>query len=367
MHFSTISTGIWTVVSAAFHVSAAKPSSLWVDEVPNYVRPYAVQIRKLITYEIGQQSFRIPITGPSSGGEFTLQLTNAPGSPDLGVLPHLHERHYEDFYVTKGALQLWTTKDGINDTRILTKGDNGAVPQNTKHTFQHLAPNTGFASLIFPGGFEDLYYYLADKNTTFATGGFFDPLAADRPPQDINITDLFRFDVYAQPDFTPRSDAVNGAAPAGSVWHNGPNELAQEPGEPFYIANDYGPTYLNSEFMGYHIVQPFITPALTAGNFSITKISLSELLPNVTVPVSNFANHMGLQILDGQLSVKVGWETIQLLEDDVLFIPANTSFQYWSEVGFTSFVHWSTGAGGLGSELISKGINWTSPMWPAYA
>jgi hypothetical protein len=86
-----------------------------------------------------------------------------------------------------------------------------------------------------------------------------------------------------------------------------------------------------------------------------------------TVPVNQFGNHMGLQVLDGQLSAKVGLKTVELIEGDILFIPANTSFQYWSEVGFTRFMHFSTGTGGLGSDLISKGKNWTSPMWPTYA
>jgi len=119
--------------------------------------------------------------------------------------------------------------------------------------------------------------------------------------------------------------------------------------------------------MGYHVVHPLVTPVLSEGTFTITKISVSELLPNVTVPVNQFWNHMGLQVLDGQLSAKVGLKTVELIEGDVLFIPANTSFQYWSEVGFTRSMHFSTGTGGLGSDLISKGKNWTSPMWPTYA
>jgi hypothetical protein len=126
---------------------------------------------------------------------------------------------------------------------------------------------------------------LADQNTTFPTGGFFDPLASNRTAQNINITDLERFDVYAQTDFIARSDAVNDAASAGSVWHTGRNQLPEKPEVPFYIADDFGPKYLNSEFMGYHVVHPLVTPVLSEGNFTITKISVSELLPNVTVLV----------------------------------------------------------------------------------
>ena len=154
---------------------------------------------------------------------------------------------------------------------------------------------------------------------------------------NVPVDNLERFDVITKSHFQPRRDLVNGSAPAGSIWHTGQNDLAGLPAAPFFIANDYGPKYLNSERMGYHAIHPIQTPKQTQGNFTISKISLSRLLPNETVSLNRFSDTMGIEILEGQLSVTLGMETIRLLQGDALFVLANTSWSYWSEIGFTSF------------------------------
>jgi hypothetical protein len=130
-------------------------SSIWVTEVPDYVRPYAIAHYEGAAVSIGDQVYRFPVTGPSSGGAFSLLGTNSQSSTSLGVLPHTHQRHYENFFNFKGRFQLWSQYGNeTQQTRVLSQGDYGGVPENTIHTFQILDPDTEMTGIIFPGGFE---------------------------------------------------------------------------------------------------------------------------------------------------------------------------------------------------------------------
>lgn len=128
-------------------------SSLWVSEVPDSPQPYAVRHYGIPGLVIGSQIYRFPVTGPSSDNAFTLISTAAPGSGYLGVLPHVHQTHYENFFCLKGRLQLWTadaTTYENEEARLLTAGDYGAVPHNTTHTFQIQDPYVLLPSFFSP-------------------------------------------------------------------------------------------------------------------------------------------------------------------------------------------------------------------------
>jgi len=98
--------------------------------------------------------FRFPVTGPSSDYAFSLVSTNAPGFTSLGVLPHIHQVHYENFFNYHGRFQLWTDKYDDENTRVLGLGDYGAVPHNTTHTFQIPDADMELIGVIQPDGFE---------------------------------------------------------------------------------------------------------------------------------------------------------------------------------------------------------------------
>lgn len=123
--------------------SLAPKSSLWVSEVPSSPQPYAVRHFGIPGTAVYGQIYRFPVTGPSSDNAFTLISTASPGSGALGVLPHTHHTHYENFFCLQGRLQLWTSDAETfenEEARLLTPGDYGAVPHNTTHTFQILDP-----------------------------------------------------------------------------------------------------------------------------------------------------------------------------------------------------------------------------------
>lgn len=122
---------------------AVSTSSLWVSEVPSSPQPYAVRHYGIPGTSVYGQVYRFPVTGPSSDYAFTLISTASPGSGSLGVLPHIHQLHYENFFCLSGRLQLWTADADTyanEEARLLTHGDFGAVPHNTTHTFQVLDP-----------------------------------------------------------------------------------------------------------------------------------------------------------------------------------------------------------------------------------
>lgn len=219
---------------------------------------------------------------------------------------------------------------------------------------------------------RDLFYYLADSNWTYSsqsTNPPYDPLAnasSSAGSDSSIITTLESFDVYAQLTFTPRTDTVNGTAGVNSTWHTGPNSLASDSATPFYVAKDYGPKYLNSD-VGYQIIQPLVTPVQSAGNFTLSTITIDRLLSNITVPESSYPGHAAFEILEGMLSVEMEGELLQLIQGDVVFIPGNTTYKYYSTVSFTKFLHIGAGDEGLDTTMINGGVSWDYPVWPTYA
>ncbi|KAE9367091.1 RmlC-like cupin, partial [Stipitochalara longipes BDJ] len=348
----------------AFSVTNNSSSSIWVTEVPTYVRPYAIAHYMAGGCVIGAQVYRFPVTGSSSDYAFSLISTNAPGSTSLGVLPHIHEVHYENFFNYRGRFQLWTDKYNNENTRVLGPGDYGAVPHNTTHTFQILDPDTEMVGVIQPGGFEDLFYALSSANYSSSTLSPYNPSANDSsssPPASV-ISSLQSFDVYAQLQYNPRRDAVNGTAPANTTWHNGANALATDAYTPYFVANDYGPKYLNSATQSfYQVIQPLVTPTQSAGNFTMSTITIAKGSTNST---TSHPGHTAFEILEGQLMVRMEGEVLSLLQGDVVFIPGNTTYGYWSEVAYTKFLHVGAGAKGLDTALIAEGEDWDSPVWP---
>ncbi|KAF4633084.1 hypothetical protein G7Y89_g5040 [Cudoniella acicularis] len=301
-------------------------SSIWVDQIPTYVRPYA--IRGCV---VGQQIYRFLVTGPSSDSAFTLISTNAPGSTSLGVLPHIHQTHYETFFNYRGRFQLWTEKYDDEETRVLIPGDYGAVPYNTTHTFQILDPDTEMVG--------DLFYALASRNYSSITSSPYDPsITSDSSlaGSDSSVISILQvFDVYAQLDYSPRRDAINGTAPSNTTWHTGDNTLAAYSNTPYFVTKDYGPKYL-STIAGYQIIQPLVTPTQSAGNFTLSTITMDRLLKNVTIQDQNFPGHAAFEVLEGQLQV--------LLDGEL----------YYSTVAFTKILHIGQGYANLDTTLIAN-------------
>lgn len=250
--------------------------------------------------------------------------------------------------------------------------------------------------IIQPGGFEDLFYALANANftpSTFAPYALGDADAynatSSSPPAEV-IAALNSFDVYAQLEYTPSRDLVNGSYSSTgepTFWHEGQHvdELGADETTPYFVAKDYGPKYLSAEAGFYQVVQPLVTATQSAGNFTTSTIILSQRLGNqtafgITGNATNVAGsacasgsraltgHSAFEVLEGLFSFEMAGETIQMVTGDVVFVPAGTAFSYYSQVPFTKVMYISQGADGLDARLIANGQSgWEYPTWPATA
>ncbi|OKP03397.1 Quercetin 2,3-dioxygenase [Penicillium subrubescens] len=281
--------------------------------------------------------------------------TNAPSSGSLGVLPHIHRKHYENFFSFKGRFQLWAQKgDNEQQARVLTRGDYGSVTRNTTHTFQILDPDTEMVGVIVPGGFEDLFYALG-TNYTSGTDTPYVPQSTNSSPTTgpgaSTISALQKYDIYAELDFKPRRDLVNGTAPIGdSEWHTGAHKLGT-PGQPYLIANSYGPMYLNSQH-GYQIVQPLVSPKQAQDkNYTLLTLTISwQTKSNPRRWV--LAGAAAFEVLEGVLSIKIGDLSRYAIEH--------------GEVAFTKFLYVSSGTKGVDQQLIRSGKSWNFVTFPKY-
>lgn len=176
---------------------------------------------------------------------------------------------------------------------------------------------------------------------------------------------LKSFDVYAQTDFEPRYDLVNGTAPSNSTWHTGSNELGT-PGEPYFLANGYGPKYLSSKY-GYQVIQPLVTSKQAQDtNYTLSTISLSRQTKN-SPPSYTLSGAAAFEVLEGVLSITIGDYPLATLNmGDVAFIPAGTEFTYYSTVAFTKVLYVSSGHDGVDAQLIKGGKSWDFVTFPKY-
>ncbi|GLI81504.1 hypothetical protein PoHVEF18_009885 [Penicillium ochrochloron] len=318
---------------------------LYLNNAPSSPRPYVIpHYANSHAVTIDSQLYRFTVTGPSSGYAFTLMSTNAPSSGSLGVLPHIHRKHYENFFSFKGRFQLWAQK-----------GDN-------EQQAQILDPDTEMVGVIVPGGFDVTGTFsmpsaqtipLEQTLRTFLN----QPIAPPRPAQELPQSLL---------DFNPRRDLINGTAPVGdSDWHTAANDLGT-PGQPYFIANGYGPKYLNSQH-GYQIVQPLVSPKLAQDtNYTLSTLTISRQTKD-NPPQWNLAGAAAVEVLEGVLSIKIGdYPVAQLNMGDVAFIPAHVSFTYYCEAAFTKVLYVRSGTKGVDQQLICGGMSWDFVTFPKY-
>jgi quercetin dioxygenase-like cupin family protein len=339
------------VVFSATLTAGAK--NLWLNTTPNSVIPYALLKGHGVPLGGGDTWNRFPVTGNSSGGAFCIMNTHGPGETGGGpqLFPHVHKRTYENFYTRKGRVQLWgQSLDGflknttVQQMRILGPGDFGAIPPNGIHTFQMLEPDTMLTGVLVPGGFEEFFFKMASPT--------FDPKT------------LNSWDVYPQLGFSARPGTANEFRGSGN-WYNGPNSLPGNFASPNFIAKNYGPKWLNSQHSYYQIITPFVTGKETDNKFTQGTITMSLKKADHTAPTIILPHHTAFMMEEGQLGVTIeGYDHVHLIDGDVVFIPANTSFVYYAEAEFTKFMYVSGGGGGLDAILVKGGSSFDKALYP---
>lgn len=225
--------------------------------------------------------------------------------------------------------------------------------------------------VIAPGKFEDLFFFLATENVTYASKSPYSPtVVADSTNSGSSaeiITQLESFDVHAQLNFTVTRDLVNGTSPSSAIWHDGHNSIPSQAGSPYFVAANWGPTYINNETGSWQIVQPFVTPATGEHNFTQGTITLSRQTTNVSIPTWKLTDHTAIQVLEGSLALFIGNESATLISGDIAFIPGGISFQYNSMAAFTKFLYVAAGDQGLDQQLLATARPWDYPVFPTYS
>ncbi|KAK8213706.1 RmlC-like cupin domain-containing protein [Phyllosticta capitalensis] len=360
---------------------SSNADNLYVSTAPDTPQPYILPKMAGRAVAVGQQIYRFSVTGNASAGAFTLMQTNAPGSSELGVLPHIHKKHYENFYCTKGSFQLWaqsnTTTNATQQARVLTQGDYGAVPPETIHTFQITDPDTQLTGIISPGGFEELFIAIGDGDYTSSTGSEYVPAASNSSSSGAGsssslISALESFDVYAQLSFNPRRDLVNGTAGGANTWHTASTPLAVDTSSPAFVAKGYGPKYLWRGDAGsgqYAVVAPLVTETQSGGNFTMGTITLSPRSANASFASTEKTSlpvHVALQVEEGEVVVEIDGFAGQAraIQGDVVFVPKDTAWSWWASRPFTKVLYVSGGVGGVEEKFLSQAESWNWITYP---
>ncbi len=144
-------------------VASAQLKTLTVGKVPQSSQPYHIPYLQGPVLSQGTVAYRFPITSNSSGGLLTLLTTNTNTATSLSVPAHKHIARYENFFCTRGQVQLWFGKngsenvasgDGAQQGRVMQSGDFGASTPYTTHAFQTGSEDTEMYGVVFPGGLE---------------------------------------------------------------------------------------------------------------------------------------------------------------------------------------------------------------------
>ncbi|KAF5980096.1 quercetin 2,3-dioxygenase [Fusarium bulbicola] len=338
------------------HHGLAKP----VPEVqtpPQNAEVYPVRRYSLSNSVLtGDITFRLPINGNSTGGEFTFFLY----SSGMG----------------SGRAQIWAQHDGeAQEARVLTQGDFGSWATYTNHTFQFIDPDSEVLAVVAPGGFEKLMDVIGRNWTTtthtpYSNAYIGNPGNATGPVPVAEAEKLTYLDVWSQPDFVPRRDLLNGTTPGNAAWHDGPNYLGNNSDTSYWIANGYGPKYLNKAMTGYYqIVQPLITPQ-SSGNYSFTKSTITITGPPSDIsalPYQSFPHGSAFMVLEGTLTIHVeGYLPVTLVWRDVMYVPKNTRFTYYTSTYWCKFLYVSGGDNCLDTKLIKGGAAYNSVVFPPH-
>jgi quercetin dioxygenase-like cupin family protein len=330
-------------------------SRLIVDIAPSSPAPYILPNLYGDALQLGDDVFRLLCTKNSTGGAFTLLGTN--GQLNSAVPAHHHANVYENFFLVKGRLRLWVN----SEARDFYPGDFGAVPHLQNHSYQIMEPDTQITGFIQPGGFEDFFVNVSTPYVS-VTGAPFPPDQALAFPfqQFVEVASLF--DVTLETTAVLASDMVNGTT-NGGIWHDGTNTLPGNSTTPYFIASGFGPMYLHRSTG--QVIQPRATLAETDGNFTISTIAMRQRVANDTIACYKFTEPQTFQVLEGKLTLQMAGETNELIGGDVVFVPGNVTFSYWSTVRWTKFFVGAIGTG-LDTTLLGDAESWDYAVFPNY-
>ncbi len=209
-----------------------------------------------------------------------------------------------------------------------------------------------------PGGIDEFFSVAGAPYTSAAP---FNP--EDHSELDgRKVLDLMpKYNIVPAPNSPINMHWTNGTTEDGlDTWHVAGQRFPVDSSKPYFISSNRGPKYLDRA-SGQVVAQ------LASGNQTKDKLSVATIAMKPSDQPSGwlkFNVDQAFQVTEGQLSLRIDGEVVQLIFGDVAFIPMETGFRYWSTVGFTKFIVWSAGPA-LADCLLEKGERWEHAVWPA--
>ncbi|KIX07375.1 uncharacterized protein Z518_02028 [Rhinocladiella mackenziei CBS 650.93] len=347
----TLATSLLAVLSpSATRVSPAN-GGLVVDSAPNMPQPYVLRNLKGDAVNFGGLILRTLVSNVTSSGGLSLLGVNSGPAP-LNLI-HYH-KEVEAFYTLKGSVQVFHNTDQgrevrANDFALLAPGNN--------HTYRPNDLDFQLTLCVAPGGIDEFFAAAADPYTSSSP---FNP----EDHSQLNVTKVLglmpQYHIVPQPMNSINMDWVNGTTADGlDTWHVADQTLPEDPTKAYFISSNRGPKFLQRD-TGRVIAQ--LASTKQTGN--VLSVAAITLKPTDKPAAVSFDVDHAFQVTEGQLSVEINGETVQMIFGDLVFIPDGTRFTYWSSVGFTKFVVWSAGPG-LVECLIKDAEPWDHTVWPA--
>lgn len=331
------------------------PGSLRLDIAPSHLLPYVVSDLDGEAFQLAADVFRLLATNQSTAGAFSVLGTN--GRQNVATPVHRHTVVDETFFCIKGRINMWVD----HELRILGPHDFASVPKGHNHSYQFLEPDTQMVGFSFPGGFEAL---IANISTPYASSSINAPFPPDTPlpfPIEQYLHVARRFDVYLEPQAKLAIDVVNGSS-VGGVWHNGNNSIPSLPNVPYYVASGWGPKYLDRA--SGQLIMTLATPLSTNGGFTMSTVAVRKIIEGEKIVTYKLQDSVAIMILEGELEIQIESRYDRLGTGDLVFIPHNTPFSYWSHKNWAKFLVGGNGKQSLDMALLADSIPWGYAVFP---
>lgn len=325
------------------------------DIAPSTPVPYIISDLDGEAFQLAADVFRLLATNQSTAGAFSVLGTN--GRQNVATPVHHHTVVDETFFCTKGRINMWVD----HELRILGPHDFASVPKGHNHSYQFLEPDTQMVGFSFPGGFEAL---IANISTPYASSPINAPFPPDTPlsfPVERYLHVARTFDVYLAPQARLATNVVNGSS-AGGVWHNGNNSIPSLPNVPYYIASGWGPKYLDRA--SGQVIMTLANSFSTKGDFTISIIAMRKIITDEAIVTHRLQDSVAMMVLEGELEIQLGVNHDKLGTGDLVFIPKNTSFSYWSHKNWVKVLVGGNGNRGLDTALLANSVPWDYAVFP---
>ena len=158
----------------------------------------------------------------------------------------------------------------------------------------------------------------------------------------------------------PNTNFDEGTTSDGAGKWRKPGQLLPGHSSPYFISANDGPKYLNKGLNA--VIDVLATGAESGNNCTIGTVAFTQLK---AAQNGSFKAPQALQVLEGQLTITIGGNTVNLIHGDTVFVPGGTSVSYSSVVAYTRVYIYAAGTDSIITKLVAGATSDTSAVPPA--